>query len=128
LEDAGKDLDELSDLLLLDDERRRERDDVAGGADQESAAERLDEAGMGALRRLVGYGLKLNCPNQPDIADVDDVGQALQRMHRLLPIGRKLRSAREQALLLVDLERRDRGGASRGVARIGIAVEEIDRL
>ena len=54
--------------------------------------------------------------------------QALQRMHRLLPIGRKLGGAGEQPLLLVDFERGDGGGASSGVARIGVAVEEIDRL
>ena len=43
LEDAGKDIDELVDLALLDDQRRRQRDDVAGGADQEPALERLEE-------------------------------------------------------------------------------------
>src|SRR3990170_664808 len=112
LEDAGKDLDKLIDLLLLDDERRRERDDVAGCAHQESAVERLDEARMGAFARFAGDGLQLDGADQPDIADVDDMRQALQRMHRLLPIGRKLRGAREQAILLVDLKRRDGGGAS----------------
>ncbi len=49
LEHAREDIDELVDLLLFDDERRRERDDVTGGADEEAALERLDEARVGAL-------------------------------------------------------------------------------
>src|SRR3972149_7575351 len=56
LEDAREDIEELVDLLLFDDERRRERDDVTGGADEEAALERLDEARVGALRRLAGGG------------------------------------------------------------------------
>ena len=51
LQDAGKNVDELVDLLLLDDQRRRQRDDVAGGADQEPALEGLEE---GVKARLVG--------------------------------------------------------------------------
>ena len=56
LEDAGKNVDELIDFLLVDDERRRQRDDVAGGANEEAAIERLDEARMrAATRRARGW-------------------------------------------------------------------------
>ena len=80
LEDAREDIDELVDLLLFDDERRRERDDVTGGADEEAALERLDEVHVGALRRLAGDGIELDGADQPDIADVDDVRKALERV------------------------------------------------
>ena len=90
--------------------------------------ERLDEARMRALARLAGDGIELDGADQPDIADVDDVRKAFQRMDGVLPIRRKLRGARQQSLLLIDLERGDGGGAGDRVARIGIAVEEIDGL
>ena len=92
---------------------------------------RLNASTKRACARLPGasgIGLELDGADQPDIADVDDVRQALERVDGLLPIGRKLRRARQQSLLLVDLERRDGGGAGDRVARIGIAVEEIDGL
>src|SRR3989337_3317862 len=106
LKHARQDIDELVDLLLFDDERRRERDDVTGGADQEAALERLDEARVGALRWLAGDGIALDGADQPDIANVDDVRKALERVDCVLPIGRKVRRARQQAVLLIGLERR----------------------
>src|SRR4030042_1426732 len=109
LKHARQDIDELVDLLLFDDERRRERDDVTGGADQEAALERLDEERVGALCRLAGVGIELDSADQPDIANVDDVRKALERVDCVLPIGRKLRRARQQSLFLVDLQRGDAG-------------------
>src|SRR3972149_5634447 len=126
LEHAREDIDELVDLLFLEYERRRERDDVTGGADEEAALERLDEARVGALRWLAGDGIELDGADQPDIANVDDVRKALERVDCVLPIGRKLRRARQQSLFLVDLQRGDAGCAGNRVARIGIAMEEID--
>src|SRR6476660_4256492 len=78
LEDAREDLDELVNLVLLDNEWRRKRDDVTGGADEETALERLDEAGMGALARLDLDGIKLDGTDQPYIANVDNVRKALE--------------------------------------------------
>ena len=83
---------------------------------------------MSALRRRVGNGIELDGTDQADIADVDDVGKTFQRVDRLLPIWRELGRAGQQPLLLVDLQRGDGGRAGDGVARIGIAVEEIDDL
>ena len=98
LEDASENIDELVDLLLLDDQRRRERDGVAGGAHEEAAIERLDEARSApAAIGLLWDRIELDGADQPDIADVDDVRQTFQRMNRLLPIGRKLSRARSEA-------------------------------
>ena len=66
---------------------------------------------MRPLRRLVWDWIELDGANQPDIADVDDVRQAFQRVNRLLPIGRELGRAGPESLLLIDLERGDAGGA-----------------
>src|SRR3990170_7898593 len=128
LEHAREDIDQLVDLLLFDDERRLERDDVTGGADEEAALERFDEEGVGALSRLAGDGIELDGADQPDIADVDDVRKALERVDRILPIGCQLRRARQQSLFFIDLQRRDAGCAGDRMTRIGIAVEEIDDL
>src|SRR6516165_4160037 len=125
LEDARENLEELIDLALLDNKRWRKRDNVAGGAHQETSIERLDEAGMRPLRRFARNRIELDSANQSDIADIDDMRQAFERVHRVLPIGRKLRRTRDQPLLFIDLKRRDRCGAGDRVARIGIAVEEI---
>src|SRR3546814_19813757 len=43
-----------------------------------------------------------------EVANVDDVRQALQRMDRVLEIGCQVRGALEQALLGIDVQRRDR--------------------
>ena len=121
-------VDQLVDLALGDDQRRRQRDDVAGGADQRAALERLHEGREGALGRLAGDRLQLDRADQADVADVDDVRLALQRMQRVLPIGRELGAARQQALLLVGVERAEAGGAGDRIARIGVAVEELDQV
>ena len=58
--------------------------------------------------RLVGAPgdrLELDGADQAEIADVDDVRQALQRMQRVFPVCGELGAARQQALLLVGLER-----------------------
>ena len=128
LSTPDKNIDELVDLLLLDDQRRRQRNGVAGGPNQEPALERLDEARMGALAGLARDRIELDGADQPDIADVDDMRQALQRMDRVLPIGRELRGARQQPLLLIGLERGDRRRAGHRVAGIGVAVEQVDDL
>src|ERR1700687_1434536 len=126
LEDAREDIEELVDLLLFDDERRRERDDVTGGTDQEAALERLDEVHVGALRRLTGDGIELDGADQPDVADVEAVRKALERVDCVRPIRRKLRRAGQQSLLLVGLKGRDGGCACDRVARVRIGVEEED--
>ena len=47
------------------------------------------------LHRLAGNGIQLDGADQSDIADVDDVGQAFERVHRLFPIGREFGRAGE---------------------------------
>ena len=53
---------------------------------------------------------------------------ALQRMQRFFPVGRKLGAARQQALFLVGVERAERCRAGDRVARIGVAVEQLDHV
>ena len=52
---------------------------------------------------------------------------ALQRMQRIFPIGREFGAARQQALFLVGVERAERRRAGDRIARIGVAVEELDQ-
>jgi hypothetical protein len=74
-------------ICIVHDQRRRQRDDVAGAAHQqpavvEAAPEHLVAAAAGgiAARR------QLDRADQPEVADVDHVGQALQRMQPFLPV------------------------------------------
>src|SRR5262249_13748720 len=90
LEHAREDIEQLIDLFLLDDERRGERGDVAGGTPPKPPGGRLDEGRLCAPSAGIGDGPELDGADQPDIADVDDVRQAFERMNRTLPIGRKL--------------------------------------
>ena len=52
--------------------------------------ESLDESRMRASARRIRDGIELYGADQPDIADVDNMRQAFERMDRVLPIGRKL--------------------------------------
>ena len=110
----------------MDDQRRRQGDDVAGRAHEDAAVEGLDEARVRAPAGFVREGLELDGADETDVADVDDVRQAAQGMHCLLPIRRQLRGARQQALLLQRVEGRDGRGAGQRMAGIRIAVEQLD--
>ena len=65
---------------LFDDQGRRHGDDVAGGADQDARLERFDESREGALGRRTGNRLEFDRADQPEVADVDDMRQPLQRV------------------------------------------------
>jgi hypothetical protein len=71
--------------LALHDQRRRQRDDVAGGADQHALL--LKQSGR---RRTRAWPVRparrpVRCRHQADVAHVDHVGLALQRVHRIRP-------------------------------------------
>ena len=53
-------------------------------------------------------------------------GGPLQRMQRIAPVLGQRGAARQQALVLVDVERREAGGAGHRMRRIGVAVEQLD--
>ena len=53
---------------------------------------------------------------------------ALQGMHRILEMLFDLLDARQQALALVDVERREAGRAGGRMRRVRIAVEQLDRV
>ena len=91
------------------------------------ALEGLEEAREGALAPAApAIGSNSMAPIRPILRMSMTCGQALERMERVLPIGRELGGAGQQALLLVGVERGEAGGAGHRVARIGVAVEELD--
>src|SRR5438552_10662394 len=116
-------IDQFVDLALGDDQRRRQRDDVARGADKRPALECLYERREGPLGRASGDRRQLDRADQADIANVDDMRLALQRMQRVFPIRRQLLAAGEQAFFLVGVERAEGRGAGDRVTRISVAVE-----
>ena len=54
-------------------------------------------------------------------------GRPLQRMQRIAPVFGQSSAARQQPLVLVDVERREAGRAGDRMRRIGVAVEQLDR-
>jgi hypothetical protein len=119
-------LHHLVHLPALDDQRRRQGDDVAGHAGQQAAVEGGLERRHGAGGRGAGTGLQLDAGDQAEVADVDHVAGVLQRVDRRAPVGLHLQGAGEQALLLIDLQRRQAGRAGQGVGAVGVAVEQLD--
>ena len=119
---------QLVDLLLADDERRRERDDVAGRADQHVLLEALQEHLERARAGLACDRLELDARDHAEVAHVRDVRQLAQRVHRVLEVGRELARALEELLFLERVEARERRGARERMARVGVAVEELDRI
>ncbi|CCF20123.1 protein of unknown function [Pseudorhizobium banfieldiae] len=115
-------------MVLLGDQRRRHGDDVAGGADQETVLVGLEEGGEGALGRLAGDRIEFDRADHTDVADVDHVRQVLQRMQAVLPVGRHVAGPVEEAFLLVGFQRCEAGGGGNRIARIGVAVEELDHV
>ncbi len=86
--------------FVFDDQRRRQRDGVARGADQQPPLEALQ---VHDRRRAPGepaIGFQLDARDQPVVADVDDVRQPAQGVHRLLEDRRHLLRARQQLLVL----------------------------
>src|SRR5438034_131899 len=104
-------VEDALDLRFLDDQRRREGEGIAGIADEDARLEALHQpvvaaaAGGSRLRR------QLDRAHQAEVADVDDVALALQRVDRVFPVLLKRCGALEQPLFLVSVERADAGGA-----------------
>ena len=80
-----------------------------------------------ALAGAAGDGRQVDRAGEADAADVDDIGQALEPHDGVIPLGFERLGALEQALVAIDVERRQRRRASERMARIGVAVEELDR-
>ena len=76
--------EQLFDVFGFDDERGRQRDDVAGGADQQPALETLEVHAESARAGRAGDRLQLDAGHQPVVADVDDMRQSAQLVHRFL--------------------------------------------
>ena len=65
--------------------------------------------GAAQTRRTVDRG-EVDAGGEPDAADVDDMGRALQRMHRIGEHGFERDGALEQALLAIKVESGRNGG------------------
>ena len=86
-ESRGEAIDDLVDLPFLDDQRRRERYDVASLPDENAVLEAVHQNVVCPLARFVRPRLQLDPGNEPEIADIDDMRAAAQRVDRLLPEG-----------------------------------------
>src|SRR3954453_17065193 len=78
LDRLAGDLDDLVDLVLLDDQRRRHGERVARLAPPQAGVEGLPER-LVAARTDRAFGREVDAAGEPEVADVGDVGQALQR-------------------------------------------------
>ena len=102
-------------------------DRVAGRADHDPRIEeRVVERATDTLARTAGNGRKSIAPVRPTQRMSSDVGQPLQPHDGVIPLGLERLGALEQALVAIDVERRQRRGASERMARVGIAVEKLD--
>src|SRR3546814_1239473 len=96
-------------MALLGDQRRREGQRLAGEARVDAVLPAVQEQVVAARRWMRALARRhLDRRHPAEVATVDDVRQALQRMDRVLAIGCPVRGALEQALLGIDVQRRDR--------------------
>ena len=113
-------------MRLFANQRRRHGDDIGRHADQHAIIEAAAEDIQRALRRLAGARRQFHRANQADIANINHVRQALQRMHRILPIGFQRQRPARQILGTMQFQRGNRRRRRQGMAGIGIAMEEFD--
>ena len=85
-------------------------------------------ARIDAFAGAAGNRRKIDRAGETNAADVDDVGQALEPHDGVIPLGFDRLGALEQALVTIEVDRGQGRGAGERMARIGIAVEELDRL
>src|SRR5499433_2906787 len=71
---------------------------------------------------------EVDAGSEPDAADVEHVGQALEAHRRLGPGRLELARALEQALVAVEIERREPGRAGERMRRVGVAVKQLDHV
>eukprot|EP01022_Parablepharisma_sp_SALTPOND_P021543 TRINITY_DN427_c0_g3_i1.p1 TRINITY_DN427_c0_g3~~TRINITY_DN427_c0_g3_i1.p1 ORF type:complete len:877 (-),score=398.28 TRINITY_DN427_c0_g3_i1:14792-17422(-) len=128
LEDGRQLAEQLVDLLLVDHQRWRQGDDVAGHADQDAIVEGTHEGVIGAGADAAGNGRQLDAGDQADGAHVDDMRQAAQCVGSVLEVVRDRLCVLQHALGLEHLQRGQASGTSQWVARVGIAVEQLDAI
>src|SRR5690606_668825 len=99
---------------------------IARIANHQPAVEALVEGFGRARAGGVLAGRQLDAGHQPDVAHIDHIGRALQRMGGGLEGRRQLAGPREKVFAAVDVERGQDGGRGQRVRRIGVPVEELD--
>src|SRR5580692_6237422 len=109
-------LHDLADLVLAHDERGGQLDRVARRPDHDPRIkERVVERATDTLARTALNRREIDRAGQADTADVDDVGQPLEPHDGVIPLGLERLGALEQALIAIDIERRQRRGAGERV-------------
>src|SRR4029079_1342903 len=123
-DDAAKLVEHLVDLTLAHDQWRAERQRIADGAEHDVVLEETEiERIHPTLADGVGPACEIDADGKADRADIEHVRQALEPHRRLRPRLFELARALEQALVAIDIERCEPGGARERVRRISIAVE-----
>ena len=79
-----------------------------------------------ACRATPAIGSSSTAPIRPILRMSMTLGQALERMDRIRPVVGERGGAGQKTLVLIGVERAERGRAGDRVRRIGIAVEELD--
>jgi len=125
LDALAQGVDDLVDHLLVGKERRRQGNQRASGANEHTLVEAAIEDVDGALVGHRSSGDQLHRTHQTDVADVDHVGQTLERVDGLLEVGSQLVGALEQVLLLEDLQGSDTCSHSQRMTTVGVAMEEL---
>src|SRR5262245_17202164 len=99
-------LEDLPDLAFAHDQRRRQRDGLASDAHhQVFVVERMHHGVVGAPADGVGPRGEIDAGRDPDGADVEHVGQALEPHGGVGPFGLELLRALERPFLAVEVER-----------------------
>ena len=63
---------------------------------------------------------------EPDVADIDDMGQAAKRMHGVFPVPRQAIRTSEQIVPAIEIEGRQRRRRGQRMAGIGVAVKKVN--
>src|SRR5262249_6340568 len=120
-------VEDFSDLTFTYDQRRTERERIAHGAEHDVVLEETEvERVHAALADGIRPACKIDTDRKANRANIEHVRQALEPHRRLCPRFFQLAGALEQALIAIDVERREPGGAGKRVRRVGVAVEQFD--
>ena len=114
-------------MFFFHNVRRAQHDVFTGRAYQHTVVETGHEHVISALARRARDGGHFHCAGQPQAADADHRGQALDATVQCVAQHRAhLAGAFKQLVLLEQLQRGDGRRARHRVARIGVAVKKLD--
>src|SRR6185312_6561734 len=118
-DDAAELVEYLANLAFAHDQWRAERECIADGAEHDIVLEEAEvERVHATLANGVGPACQVDSNRETDGADIEHVRQAFEPHRRLRPRLFELACALEQALVAIDIERCEPGGARERVRRI----------